>query len=302
MKKIICGLVAVLLAASLFGCSNSEEKGKTEPSTVSSEAETSSVDTSEDDVQSESSMYVASEVSNRGIGILSVNDDVYVADSTGVWEKSKDSNTKEYITDHPSTFIASDGNTILYVYKTAEPEPAQFYAMNAEIHSINIDGSNDKTIIECNDSAQPLLISNNKLYYADFATNESFHRELFAVDLNSGEKESLTKDVSYPKLFENQIYCSEGGFLQDTENGVIKVYDVINEKLEKDVSVTFENLYDYAFVDGAVVYKDDSYYYKSGTDQIKIDGLNSENESPVYVYDGIIYYVSNNTKVEMKKM
>ena len=76
MKKIICGLVAVLLAASLFGCSNSEEKGKTEPSTVSSEAETSSVDTTEDSVQSESSMYVASEVSNRGIGILSVNDDV----------------------------------------------------------------------------------------------------------------------------------------------------------------------------------------------------------------------------------
>lgn len=178
MKKAVCLIILIVIIISLCGCSDSP---KEEPKS----SQTESIEVVEDmtikeNANSETTIYVASET-NRGVGVVCLDDVVYVSDRSGIWKKTKDSSNKEYISKNPASFIATDGSTILYVYKKSEAEVGDFYVRNAEIHSVNIDGSNDTAIIECNDSAQPFLIYDNQLYYADFAVPESFHRELFSV-------------------------------------------------------------------------------------------------------------------------
>ena len=288
MRRSLCFVIALVLVLSLFGCESNDNQGNT----VGTIEETVSVSTEENDDAIESSQFHASEITNRGVGVVSVNETVFVADSTGVWKKTKESNTKEYITDNPSTCIATNGDTILYVYKKSDADVGDFYVRNSEIHSVKVDGTDDITLTACNESAQPFLIFNNKLYYADFAVNESFHRELFSVDLSNGVITSVAKDVTYPKLYNNIIYCSEGGFLQDTNSGTLKAYDVEKEEIV-DPPIHFDDLFTYCFNDGAVIrLGDDNFEYRYDGTMILIENLNTQKYTPLYYYDKIAYCIS----------
>ncbi len=295
LKRILSVLVGAGLAVTMSSCA-SGENSTTSQASKNDEGTTAAVDGSETSEQgNDAGAFYTSSETTLPVGAVSVGDTFYAADSTGVWTISKGSGERHYINENSSSGIATDGNTILYVNVKYEADVADFYSHNAEIHSVGTDGSNDTVLVECTQSAQPFLIFENKLYYVDYATNESFHRELFAADLSSGEEESIARDVTYPKLFENKIYYTESGLLQDTEEGKQKIYDVAANSVSDYTDAPYSNLFGYCFHDGAVGKDMDGYFYKNGSENTEFSYNGAENTYPVFVFDEVVYCANNRT-------
>lgn len=118
--------------------------------------------------------------------VVTLNGRAYIADNGGVRTVAQDG-AETLITKTNATSIATDGKTILFA--TTVRKSTSTEDRNCEIHSINVDGSDEKSLVKCEGGAVPIMIYENKLYYED--NDYPRQQGLYVKELDGGEAKAV---------------------------------------------------------------------------------------------------------------
>lgn len=137
---------------------------------------------------------------------------VYGVDSNGLW-KSEDGGAPEYLAQHSSTNLATDG-TVVYYGVLADSSKASMGIRRYDMYAYDLKTGSDKKIMSFNECGEPICAVGDLIYYADYTAEEAGDpmaqveraHSLWSYNQATGERKYITGGASMIHTYEGKIF------------------------------------------------------------------------------------------------